>query len=153
MKLKLIIISTIAILTLVGYQKYSDYSFLKSINSYDSCVSAKGSVIKESYPATCITLLGSSFTETIKSPSSQDLPQITQKDINQGWYWGDENQKKLNTPSDWIFSSRGKSSCWHEPNQDCMSCRPRPNCNADNTYCDTSIAVKLDGSINWCPLP
>lgn len=33
------------------------------------------------------------------------------------------------------------------------SCQPRPNCNADNTYCDPNIMIKLDGNINWCPLP
>lgn len=63
MKLKLlIIIIVVAILSLVAYQKYSEYSALKSIDSYESCTFAKGSVIQESYPTTCVTRLGIKFT-------------------------------------------------------------------------------------------
>lgn len=65
MKLKLLVVSILALLSLVAYQKYSEYSALKSINSYESCASAKGSTIQESYPATCVTRLGSRFTQVI----------------------------------------------------------------------------------------
>lgn len=63
MKLKLFLLSILALLSVVAYQKYTEYSSLKSINSYESCVAANGSLIQESYPATCITRLGNKFNE------------------------------------------------------------------------------------------
>ncbi len=74
MKLKLFLISIFVLLSLVAYQQYSEYSSLKSINSYESCATAKGSIIQESYPATCITRLGSRFTE----PINKSLQSISQ---------------------------------------------------------------------------
>lgn len=49
-----------------------------------------------------------------------DNQSITQQEINQGWYWGTENQKKPNTPASWIYTEAGRSSCWHEPNTSCI---------------------------------
>ena len=68
MKLKLFLISIFILISFISYQKYSEYSSLKSINSYDSCITAKGSIIQESYPATCVTHLGSSFIQQITTP-------------------------------------------------------------------------------------
>lgn len=48
-----------------------------------------------------------------------NIPTITQNDISNGWYWGDENQKKPGTPSDWIYQTGGRSSCWHKPGVVC----------------------------------
>lgn len=70
MKLKLFLSSIFALLSLVAYQKYAEYSALKSINSYESCVAAKGSVIQESYPATCFSRLGARFTQPINQAST-----------------------------------------------------------------------------------
>lgn len=36
-----------------------------------------------------------------------------------GWYFGTKDQKKPNTPQDWIYTEAGQSSCWHEPNTEC----------------------------------
>ncbi len=71
MKLKLFLLSIFALLALVAYQKYSEYSILKSINSYESCMAAKGSLVQETYPATCITRLGSHFPEPTPAPIQQ----------------------------------------------------------------------------------
>ena len=68
MKLKLLtasILALLVLLSLVAYQKYTEYSSFRSIDSYESCAAAKGSVIQESYPATCITRLGSRFTQLV----------------------------------------------------------------------------------------
>ena len=70
MKLKLFIISIFALLAFVALKQYRDFSALKSVNSYDSCVTAKGSVIQESYPATCITKYRSKFIQSTPQPSS-----------------------------------------------------------------------------------
>jgi hypothetical protein len=40
---------------------------------------------------------------------------ITRTDLHQGWYWGDEFQKKLDTPIDWVWIEAGKSSKWYKP--------------------------------------
>lgn len=66
MKLKLLVLSILGILALIAYQKYSEYSALKSIDSYESCAVAKGSVIQESYPATCVTRLGGRFIQRLR---------------------------------------------------------------------------------------
>ncbi len=62
MKTKLFLAAALFIVGIVGYQKYAELSSLKSIDSYESCVTAKGRVIQESYPATCVTRLGTRFT-------------------------------------------------------------------------------------------
>lgn len=49
----------------------------------------------------------------------QTTNMITAAELNQGWYWGDETQAKINTPADWVFSEAGKSSCWHAPETAC----------------------------------
>jgi hypothetical protein len=63
MKLKLLIASIAVLLALIAYQQYRDFAVIKSVNSYESCASAKGSIIQESYPATCVTRLGFRFTQ------------------------------------------------------------------------------------------
>ncbi len=73
MKLKLFLLSIIALLSLVAYQKYSEYSALKFIDSYESCVTAKGSLIQESYPATCITRLGARFPQLLSDDTKLSL--------------------------------------------------------------------------------
>ena len=66
MKLKLFIFVILILISAVAYKTYADYSALKSIDSYDSCVTAKGSVIQESYPPTCVTRLGNRFSQWTK---------------------------------------------------------------------------------------
>lgn len=62
MKLKILGFIVIAIILLsIGYQKYSEYQVLRSIKNYDECAAAKGSIIQESYPETCITIIGKRF--------------------------------------------------------------------------------------------
>lgn len=39
---------------------------------------------------------------------------ISVEELSKGWYWGDINQKKINTPDDWVFKEAGRSSCWHK---------------------------------------
>jgi len=44
---------------------------------------------------------------------------ISSEDLAQGWYWGSENQKMENTPTNWLFKENGRSSCWHDPSKKC----------------------------------
>lgn len=40
---------------------------------------------------------------------------ISPEDLNTGWYFGFEYQKKLDTPLDWVWIDAGKSSRWSKP--------------------------------------
>lgn len=40
---------------------------------------------------------------------------ITREDLEQGWYYGYEYQKKLDTPLDWRWFDAGRSSAWRAP--------------------------------------
>lgn len=73
MKLKLFFLSIIALLSLVAYQKSSEYSALKSIDSYVSCTTAKGSKVDKSSPDICIDPFGAKFYKPLPSPSPKNL--------------------------------------------------------------------------------
>ena len=63
MKLRYLLL-ILAILSISWYaNNYSQSHQLNSIDSYESCVSAKGSIIQGSYPATCVANDGSRFVE------------------------------------------------------------------------------------------
>lgn len=73
--LRLIILSVlfIVLLAITGY-----YFFMRSrqtmlINSYETCTAAPGSKIQESYPATCVTEDGRSFTQPLTDEQKQNL--------------------------------------------------------------------------------
>lgn len=45
---------------------------------------------------------------------------ITQQELERGWYWGNLNQKKPGTPDDWIHELEGtRSACWHKTGVRC----------------------------------
>lgn len=41
---------------------------------------------------------------------------LTPEDLKRGWYWGSVDQRKKDTPEDWIHTEAGRSSAWHNPN-------------------------------------
>lgn len=97
MKLKLLVVSILALLSLVAYQKYSEYTALKSINSYESCASAKGSTIQESYPATCLTRLGARFTQPAAVIPIAPIPSDWKEIVLPNW--------SFFAPPDWYVSN------------------------------------------------
>lgn len=47
---------------------------------------------------------------------NEELDPITQKNLEDGWYYGDETQKKRNTPLTWInVDSKTKNAKWVDP--------------------------------------
>lgn len=56
---------------------------------------------------------------TLKFVDTEDTTQITESELDRGWYWGLENQKKPGTPENWVYTEAGRSSCWHKPGTDC----------------------------------
>lgn len=41
---------------------------------------------------------------------------INNLELEKGWYYGLPNEKKLNTPADWIWVEKGKESAWKKTN-------------------------------------
>ena len=45
-----------------------------------------------------------------------DQPNVLYEDIERGWYYGGLQDKKVGTPSTWVWVENGKSSRWMSPN-------------------------------------
>lgn len=56
---------------------------------------------------------------TIRFINTENISQLTGSELDRGWYWGNEDQKKPGTPESWVFTEAGRSSCWHKPGTDC----------------------------------
>lgn len=54
---------------------------------------------------------------------------ITQAELDAGWYYGFEYQKKLNTPRSWVWIDAGRSSRWRQP-----EALVKPDVNLDSGY-------------------
>ncbi|MFA5025900.1 MAG: hypothetical protein WC503_05330 [Candidatus Shapirobacteria bacterium] len=82
---------------------------------------------KLDHPGISITAQGTDSTKNIQLINqiistfkfTDNATSFSSEDSSQGWYWGAENQKKINTPADWVFTEAGRSSCWHAPNSNC----------------------------------
>ena len=68
------------------------------------------------YPDTTLDQILSTF----KFLDEEIALPISVEELSKGWYWGDINQKKTNTPSDWVFDEAGRSSCWHKVGVNCI---------------------------------
>ena len=51
----------------------------------------------------------------ILTGSEDKYTEINSEELKQGWYYGLNSQKKLNTPSNWIWSENGNNSRWQNP--------------------------------------
>jgi hypothetical protein len=70
-------------------------------------------------------------------------PPLTEVELARGWYWGSETQKKIDTPSDWVFSGSGsRSDCWHKLG---VSCNFTPSDTASYTCPKTSWVNCMPG--------
>ena len=88
-----------------------------------------------------------SIPATSPSPSMATVPAITEKEITQGWYWGQRDQKKPNTPSDWIFSGdTSRSDCWHKIGVDCVTPTSQFCGGIQGIMCSEGYSCKLDGN-------
>ena len=46
----------------------------------------------------------------------EDCPEITQEELEAGWYWGFIDQKKPGTPDTWLHINEGtRSAMWCDP--------------------------------------
>lgn len=63
------------------------------------------------------SLLDKIFSTFSFTPS---LANITESQLSTGWYWGNKEQKLPGTPTTWIYTDEGKSSCWHKVDVVCQ---------------------------------
>ncbi len=120
--MRLRLLTVVLALLAVGWYSYHYYQSVQPIvDSYESCLAAKGSTLLTSYPSTCVTQNGQSFTEpVIEGIDQEDIPEITTEELEIGWYYGTETQYKPGTPQEWEYNDSGKSSCWHAPQTLCQ---------------------------------
>lgn len=77
MKLKFLIVSIIVLLALVAYKTYHEYSALKAVDSYKTCMASRGRIspsVAYPNPPICITRLGSRFTQSLTIPTPTPMP-------------------------------------------------------------------------------
>jgi hypothetical protein len=77
------------------------------------CVSCYGPSAPEGFAECFEALVYPHFRPT--GVTSYVREPITRKELDQGWYWGFEYQKKLDTPIDWVWIDAGRSSKWSRP--------------------------------------
>src|SRR5690242_19880138 len=68
------IVVTFLLLGVSGFLAYQNWQLRQMINaptSYQECVDAPGSLIQESYPATCVTKAGARFTQPLNDEEKQ----------------------------------------------------------------------------------
>jgi hypothetical protein len=65
--------------------------------------------------------------EKCESITNNNIPTFTEKDLENGWYYGNLDQKKLGTPSNWVHIGDGtRSASWSAPKNN--SCIPNWQC-------------------------
>ncbi|MFH1837902.1 MAG: DUF333 domain-containing protein [Candidatus Kuenenbacteria bacterium] len=77
--------------------------------SPDSCKNGKWITEKTSAGGGCPIF------KCIENYKQEVIPSISEKDLENGWYYGQKFQKKSDTPKDWVWQSAGKSSKWLAP--------------------------------------
>jgi len=82
---------------------------------FASCLQTSDSdceYVEQSY---CQCLTGSAWNERqgcILTTERGSFVSINSAELEQGWYLGLPNEKKLNTPADWVWVEKGKESVW-----------------------------------------
>jgi len=56
---------------------------------------------------------------TFEFTDQETIPPISSQELDMGWYYGNNDKKKPNTPAGWIYEESGRSSCWHKPEIQC----------------------------------
>lgn len=68
-----IILCTGILLGIVGTHIYQRYTTQPAVSSYEECTTSRGSIIQESYPATCITRDGKRFIQPIDGSDTNPI--------------------------------------------------------------------------------
>jgi len=79
------------------------------INSYADCLVAKGSIVQESYPATCVTATGRRFTQPISSPTPESVKPTADPTADWKTYNNTEYNYSLKYPPNLTVGENGMS--------------------------------------------
>ena len=106
------IITGIVILTIVVAVGLFSAKFLNrssspsQISSYPDCLAAKGSIVQESYPATCVTASGRRFIQPISSPTPESAEPTANPIADWKTYNNNQYKFTFKHPKDWqVISS------------------------------------------------
>jgi len=47
--------------------------------------------------------------------NGDEIPTITQEELDRGYYYGTQDQMKPGTPDNWFYVEAGRNSMWKEP--------------------------------------
>ena len=90
-------------------------------NTYSNrCVAEKQNKVKVSHEGKCADSITPSI-ETTNDDSNiegkiKNAGKISTEELERGWYWGSENQKKMGTPDNWIHKAEGnRNAMWVSP--------------------------------------
>jgi hypothetical protein len=97
-KTLLVLLGLLGIVMLLAFVKYTFR--LPAITTYDECIQIRGSLIRDSYPPSCIAPNGSTYTQII-APTPTPLP-VT--DYRDSWLIIDESAFSLKIPPDWTLA-------------------------------------------------
>ena len=80
-------------------------------NTYPNrCVAEQQNKVKVAYEGECKS------NENLNIENNDILPKITEEELERGWYWGFENQKKMGTPDNWIHKGEeSRDAMWVSP--------------------------------------
>jgi len=83
-----------------------------------SCLDTEASDCEYASKSQCHCIEGSKWRDRqgcILTDEEGSFIPITQDDLRQGWYIGLPNEKKLDTPANWIWVEGGQNSRWQNP--------------------------------------
>lgn len=117
------------------------------ISSYEDCVNAKGSIVQESYPATCVTADEKRFIQPLTDKEKKSLqppdqnPDYKQSCMERGGLWLTEyleceSESSPNLSSEWCTNLGGEFSECQSP------CRHDPKFQSGQISCAT-VCVKV----------
>jgi|GEM_PF-981424 len=104
---KALLLGVAIVITIAGVLFYA-LSRPTTSNDYDDCVNAPGSIVQESYPATCITKDGKSFIQptpdnTQSSPSTGSLTEVVVTEPVSGAFVANSFIVRGTVPPGWMF--------------------------------------------------
>lgn len=86
---------------------------------YASCLESSDSDCEYVGESHCQCLTGTKWQDgqgCIMVTKRGSFVSINNEELEKGWYFGLPNEKKLNTPSNWIWVEQGRDSVWQKAN-------------------------------------
>ncbi len=97
-------IFVVLLLALISFLIWQNYQNKQTINDYQGCATASGSVIQESYPETCVTKNGQRFVRQLPDEEKKNLEQP--QDLISNWktYTDEITGYQISYPKDMVIT-------------------------------------------------